>query len=430
VASGSTFDVGFVGFGSRFCFDSSFLLLADPGRFGFLSVRSTSSRDRFSRAVQDGGFLSDFCLISFIGFIHGDSLMSMQTLFRGRARGAFTLVELLVVIAIIGTLVGLLLPAVQAAREAARRSSCSNKLKQVGLGIQNHASAKQDVLPFNKDQAICGNGNSTTGKKEYNLSNDGAWSWVVMALPYLEETAIFNGLNQNLNNYDNTSTGGPSNLSLAAKPLKLFLCPSNSSMDPVRGGMAASYFNWNGYTFGASDYTGSLGHVWAGWKDCGSIPDFTDPEGKGRFNKGSNPGTPWVNGECWDEQAQYNGVFKQVGPRKLSDITDGMSQTIAVFEDMHWRGGNGANFDYNCTQDAAWVNPNAVVYNLRNPINNTNPAWMQGAGDQRCHGWSSNHPNGAHAARADGSVSYFNQSQDNWVRYCLATARGRESQSE
>jgi prepilin-type N-terminal cleavage/methylation domain-containing protein/prepilin-type processing-associated H-X9-DG protein len=61
--------------------------------------------------------------------------MSIQTLSRGRARGAFTLVELLVVIAIIGTLVGLLLPAVQAAREAARRTECKSNLKQVGIAL-------------------------------------------------------------------------------------------------------------------------------------------------------------------------------------------------------------------------------------------------------------------------------------------------------
>lgn len=144
-----------------------------------------------------------------------------------------------------------------------------------------------------------------------------------------------------------------------------------------------------------------------------------------RFVKGS-AGTPWVNGECMLEQVNYNGVFKQVGPRRLGDILDGTSNSIAAFEDMHWRGGNQAIFDYNVTADSAWFNPNAAVGNLRNPINNRNPAWQQGAGDQRCHGWSSNHTGGASAVKADGSVQFFSESMDPLVRYGLATIKGGE----
>ncbi len=58
-----------------------------------------------------------------------------------KSPSAFTLVELLVVIAIIGILIGLLLPAVQSARESARRMSCSNNLKQFGLGLHNYHAA-------------------------------------------------------------------------------------------------------------------------------------------------------------------------------------------------------------------------------------------------------------------------------------------------
>lgn len=55
-----------------------------------------------------------------------------------RARGV-TLVELLVVVAIIGVITAITLPAIQSARESARSTDCKNRLRQLGLAIQNIA---------------------------------------------------------------------------------------------------------------------------------------------------------------------------------------------------------------------------------------------------------------------------------------------------
>jgi prepilin-type N-terminal cleavage/methylation domain-containing protein len=98
-----------------------------------------------------------------------------------RIRKAFTLIELLVVIAIIGIVAGLLLPAVQAAREAARRMSCSNNLRQIGLGIQNFESARSR---FPAGALSYPNPNASSGS-----------SWFIQILDYVEAGNVLKQIN-------------------------------------------------------------------------------------------------------------------------------------------------------------------------------------------------------------------------------------------
>ncbi|MFO0958797.1 MAG: DUF1559 domain-containing protein [Isosphaeraceae bacterium] len=141
-----------------------------------------------------------------------------------RVDRGFTLIELLVVIAIIGVLIALLLPAVQMAREAARRIACTNNLKQIALGFHNYHQA-HDVFP------IGGYGGAlptiasgqTAGARALKIA-----SWGQSLLPYLEQTPLYDGINQSLWYID------PDNATAGGTILSVFLCPTNPIASKTR----------------------------------------------------------------------------------------------------------------------------------------------------------------------------------------------------
>jgi prepilin-type N-terminal cleavage/methylation domain-containing protein/prepilin-type processing-associated H-X9-DG protein len=331
-------------------------------------------------------------------------------------RRGFTLIELLVVIAIIAVLIALLLPAVQAAREAARRAQCVNNLKQMGLAIANYESTNGCYpMGYNK------------GAPAANGCQALLWSWETSILPFVEQAAAFNAINFN----GNAGYNSLRNFTGVGVKVNGYICPSDTPQSNLPVGdilnPQTSYAGVGGLTENCFYYWGYPAPGNPNQDRCGAI----DSE----------------------------GIFGQPSKcLKVSDVTDGTSNSASVGEQCHFPGEQSSTFYHfgyaagafelggqytNDIRDTAIAymapQPNSkpnltnaqgaigacngpfgsTLYSYGNSIGWTIvPACIQNLGQFGFHGL---HPGGVNFAFADGSVHFIKNSINLTTYHAIGT---------
>ncbi len=270
-----------------------------------------------------------------------------------RGRHGFTLIELLVVIAIIAVLAAILLPAVQRAREAARRTQCLNNLKQLALACQNYHDTHKcfpsgDIDmgfpttpfsdPYEVSQYITFTQSAQLGMQQrYDINGNlilppanltiytwviaPPWGWQSFILPQIEQSTI--GLRFDLQKNDVV------NLTGMQIPVPIFICPSAllPSMRPPVTSTGAG--GTTSPTVPTGENPGSItggGYAYSTYRGVMGAQPVSDPAS-------NSSDTDWMQ----------NGVLYPNSATKISDITDGTSNTLLMGDSRYGIWGDGSS---------------------------------------------------------------------------------------
>jgi prepilin-type N-terminal cleavage/methylation domain-containing protein/prepilin-type processing-associated H-X9-DG protein len=189
-------------------------------------------------------------------------------------RPAFTLVELLVVVAIVALLSALLAGAVQKVREAVGRVSCANNLRQVGLALHQYHEANRRFPP----------GRQAPLPRIFSAHAE--------LLPYLEQEGLYRLIDFSAPPATFTDGAGvvydgAANFPAASRRVPAFTCPRDSAAGLIPGS-----------PYGTTNYAANAG---SGTVAYGSL-------------------------------SVGDGVFFLGGPVRITDVTDGTSNTAAFAE--------------------------------------------------------------------------------------------------
>jgi len=300
---------------------------------------------------------------------------------------AFTLIELLVVIAIIAILIGLLLPAVQKVREAAARLSCQNNLKQIGLAMHSFHDANQH---FPKGWQELGVKGVTIHDRE---------CWYQEFLSYLEQGNLYSLYSADTTQYVHNIT----NTAITDAIVPTLACPA----DPNAPGKAA-------LNLGTNPVNGP------------SPPAF-----QGSYIANA-AGITWTAGvpkqvTTGDTTADTGGVFYLESSTKITDITDGTSNTLLMSESIirgvnlnlntwgepgsYWGGARWGSFAFSTFDPPNTTVPD-TIYSCRSTTWPNAPCTSNSGSGILANYARSYHTGGVNAAMADGSVRFFSNNID------------------
>ena len=284
----------------------------------------------------------------------------------------------------------MLLPAVQKVREAAARMTCQNKLKQLALACHNAHDARS-TFPSGLEVA----NQVGTCPDRASPSDDARTPWGVAVLPYAEQNSLFTRFVPTAKfaiNYEFLDTGN--NSTNQTTPMPMFHCPSDartvgsdrSSYLPVAGGGPPTATG----LCTATSYTGFI--IYA------------------------------------------NGVFYINSKTRITDITDGTSNTYLIGESKYqvadprtsdgarkmgiWSGGAFLRPDWKYyTAIAAAVEP------INQPFGITDYTATGRRESEAVVGrtFGSMHTGGCNMAFADGSVRFMPNSTDLNLHRALGT---------